>query len=412
MSATPSRLVLPKTVDPEKTRCFVVTVPDEPYHIAAFKGAIFRLAKAYTWQNDTAHTAKAVAAVWMKIFDTLQECATMFPVEVGGAGGDDEIMIRQNPDNPCELQSSADGTNWCTFADFSKCFNFGTQGGPGAPQPPTGGGEQQYCNALSASGLLLLPTLVNTGDVITLSASGAGWDGAEFDFGPLWRCPDGEQFIAGACVGFTTLDGGDPVPTSPHMCLLYLIGSTYYEATPTFTVPGGVINQQVQIQVNDISLTNNQGSYQICATVQNNGLGTFTHVFDFSPSPSGWIAHSDPSISAQWLNASGWIPLATGNLSSVNIERPSFSGRTFTGFTIKFRDSGGGASDSGLVVKDTFSGTNWHLFSPLVSSGSPQILTFVGNFTAAHLFIELEDVDTTDLVIEQVTVTGNGTDPF
>ena len=103
----PSRWVLPEVVDPLTTVCFQVPVPNDIHHIAAFKGAIFELAKAYSWQNDDAHTAKDVAAVWLNIFNNLEEC-TM------------QVQFRQIED--CFLQASFDGGDtWANIFDASAC---------------------------------------------------------------------------------------------------------------------------------------------------------------------------------------------------------------------------------------------------------------------------------------------------
>lgn len=104
-----ARWVLPTTVNPSTSKCIQVPVPNDPHHIAAFRGAMLALASAANWGNDTAHTAKDVAAVWRAIIDTMDWGCTMFDV-------------RQNEDLPCHLDKSIDGgTTWEQWADLQKC---------------------------------------------------------------------------------------------------------------------------------------------------------------------------------------------------------------------------------------------------------------------------------------------------
>lgn len=90
----PARWTLPTVVSPADSVCFRVPVPNDVFHIAAFKGALWSLAKAYSWSNDDAHTAKDVAAVWLAIYDSLEVC-------------NDVITFRQEDD--CLLEISIDG---------------------------------------------------------------------------------------------------------------------------------------------------------------------------------------------------------------------------------------------------------------------------------------------------------------
>jgi hypothetical protein len=65
---------LPDVVNPEDHICFQIQVPNDKKHIAAFRGALWTLASALYWQDDEAHTAKEVAAVWREIWDNLESC--------------------------------------------------------------------------------------------------------------------------------------------------------------------------------------------------------------------------------------------------------------------------------------------------------------------------------------------------
>lgn len=202
-----------------------------------------------------------------------------------GASGDEVQMIRQNPTNPCLLETSIDGVNWCVFADFSKCVS--TAGpGSGQPQPQPGGGCSTYNFLHRASDTTYLGVNVNTGDTLQLiSASGAGSDGTA-----SWYCPDGQIFLAGACVGGQSTVSTDPAPTKYHMSLLWLIDGVYYPATGIlFTVPSGVTNKSVYLVNNDSNLLDNSGQYSIGVQVCNNQAvgGVWCFEMDYHISPFG-----------------------------------------------------------------------------------------------------------------------------
>jgi hypothetical protein len=293
----PARWTLPDVVKPAKHICFQVPVPNDRHHVAAFLGAIYELAWQNSWQRDPAHTAKAVAAVWLDIFNNLKLCDDCATTGMAGADGD-ELMIRQNPANPCELQTSIDGVTWCTFADLSKCVPAPQQPGDGAPQPPGDGGQVCYHAEMQASGMYLVPTPVNTGDVLEIqNAMGAGNDGTVSP----WHCPNGDTFFAGGCVGGTGgLSGGDPAAAVNHMRLIVNIGGTYYDGMAgPITVPGGVSAVQPVIQVNDSAIGDNAGSYRFDVCVTNNGVVGWSHEFDFSTGAHGWfIANGNGSFGA------------------------------------------------------------------------------------------------------------------
>lgn len=162
-----------------------------------------------------------------------------------------------------------------------------SQPGEGSKQPSSGGGTAQYCQQLFANSKLLLPLIVSTGDVIDLiSASGAGNDGT----GLIWNCPNGDVFFAGFCqTSSSALVGTDPLPTAPHMSLIANVGGTYVALSSSpYTVPSGVSNATVTIQINDDDLTNNSGAYQICVNVTNNQLASWSVTLDFALSRHGF----------------------------------------------------------------------------------------------------------------------------
>lgn len=303
-----ARLPLPKVIDPPGVRCFKVNVPNDRLHIAAFLGTLWGLASAYAWENDDAHTAVLVAERWKRVYLELRECLGDQLNTSGGADGGDENMIRQNPDNPCELQTSIDGTHWCTFADLSLCLPAPSQPGDGTTQPASNGGQACYHAEMVASNRYLVPTIVSAGDTVDLTnANGAGNDGTVSP----WQCPDGSTFFAGACIGGTgASSGSDPLPSVDHMRLVFNIDGTFYDAMGgPVTVPGGVTNAQVYVQVNDSDIADNAGSYRFDVCVTNNAAATWAHVFDFALTNGAFTTPTPPfgGDFGTWTPGLGWV---------------------------------------------------------------------------------------------------------
>lgn len=72
---------LPTVINPEHTRCYVIHVPDDLYHIAAFKGQIWELTRWYNWAKDDDHLAIQVAEVWKGIYAAMnsEDCCDCPP---------------------------------------------------------------------------------------------------------------------------------------------------------------------------------------------------------------------------------------------------------------------------------------------------------------------------------------------
>jgi len=426
----PERWNLPDIVNPPDSICYVVPVPNDKFHVAAFMGAIYALTWSKNWGRDDTNKAAAVSRVWQAIFDNLQFCPAPLSPPNMGAGGEDENMIRQNPDNPCELQTSIDGTTWCTFADFSLCLPAPSQPGGGTEQPTPGGGEACYQGEILASQLWLLPTIVSTGDIIDLQTiTGAGNDGTVSP----WFCPDGTTFFAGGCIGGTGgLDGSDPLPTVNHMRILYLIDGTYYDAMAgPFTVPGGVANQQVDLLVNDSVLSDNAGSYQFKVCVTNNAATTWSHVFDFTLSNGGWAAGIvGGTAQGTWVPGVGWQQAFTANdggghsTRRLRILRTISPVRDLTEMTALYDFTPGTTIDTSAGQNfgsvngggsSAFADTTWG--SPNgtnVATGGAHVHS-AQNLAFFDFYVSEANTPTDaggTLTLKRITISGIGTDPF
>jgi hypothetical protein len=425
-AAETARYELPIIVDPDERWCFKVPVPKDVNHLAAFMGQMMALARAYSWGNDTAHTAKDVAAVWLDIFNNLKLCDDCAKTGSAGAEGD-ENLIRQNPDNSCELQTSIDGVNWCTFADISLCFPNNNQPGAPARQPEAGGGCASYQGYLFANAKFLVPTEVSTGDTVQITAAvGTTNDGSD----PSWHCPDGTQFFAGLCVdGTTGLNGADPVPTSPHMSIIILLNGTPFGLVPgPFTVPAGYTDARVEYQLNDSDLTDNSGVIQLQIEACNNAGATFHHEFDFTTNTLGWFARS--ALEAFWVAASGWESRISQPPGGPVYDTPcviqtTMPSRTLTKIELHYDYTQGSAYTTDIRQAIIRAGANLGSIASLVNDGFPpttgtgKVLTWTGS--AAYGALEINTFGSgqktstpTDgfVRIFKVVVEGQGGDPF
>jgi hypothetical protein len=311
-----SRWALPQTVHPDGYRTFTICVPDERFYIAAFEGLLIELTYSKNWQRDGSHTAAEVSRVWQQVLATAV-CEPECTVLVDEMGYDMSICEQLRFHNG-KLQGLCCG-EWVDITGQPP------QGADGPDQPGSGGtvpatGEcTTYGGKLNASGQWLLPAAVNTGDTLSFSGlQGAGSDGTLH-----WYCPDGQIFFANACVGSLSFDGGDPAPALHHMALIVKIGAVYYDVTAgLITVPSGIVNEQVTLQVNDGSLAGNSGDYKFSVEYCNNQAApTFTHVFELSTGLHGWTIRTP-------TGASGPSGLWTAGLGVVTTDYTAADGVT------------------------------------------------------------------------------------
>jgi hypothetical protein len=251
----PAKWVLPIVVNPPRI-CFQIEVPNDRFHLAAFRGAILNLAAAYKWQDDPDHTAKRVAAVWDDIYTKIRTCET---VNCGDQGISLEDVlsqqIRKNPDDPC-IQQMWCIDHWEDWYDPRSCI-------PGTIEQPTNGTplEAGQCRAwdvsLRGSERWLLPVQVNTGDTITITGASGGWNDGTL----LWFCTSGQLYVGSGCLADAAPESGDPLQTANHMRLIMSVDGTFVDAyNQIFAVPVGVSDGQVFFQANDDPLPGNSGT--------------------------------------------------------------------------------------------------------------------------------------------------------
>jgi hypothetical protein len=241
-----ARYTLPDVIDPVGRKCFAVYVPDNLYHVAAFRGQLEALAHARSWGNDPAHTALDVAKVWRDVVDSVESC---------------DMEFRQDD---CHLYFVRGGVETLIY-NGQECIDANIKAGRIGPGN-TGqvGPYPNECHTydvnLKISDDWICPNTVSSGDTILL----ADWKGAATDLGQFntfWTCPSGTAYALGECsdvLRAATIYGTDPLQTAPHLAVIGKIDSTYYDVwnslsgiTPaTFTVPAGYVNAQFRLQIN------------------------------------------------------------------------------------------------------------------------------------------------------------------
>lgn len=388
-------------------------------------GALWQLTEYATWDTTDPVVMEetiAQAGHLLYLFQRATRCTPDLTASAGAEGAED-IMIRQNPDNPCLLETSINGTDWCPFADLSKCLNFPVQPASGTEQPATGGGQVCYNAYMPANEKWLLPTRVSSGDVITCSDfHGAGTDGAG-----SWQCPSGGTYILGTCGDIVSLEGGDPKPTSPHMMILAYIDGVYYQAyNATITVPGGISNAEVTFQVNDSNIFDNSGSYTWKTCVTNNQTGTWSHEFDFEVSSGGWSGVAFNSNDAPtYIPGVGWDSPDETNAAGVTrmltIKRSGVPSRTYTSFTAKYEvssASGTGTTEGVIAFPDENGASGVYFQSQTDGNGTYNSgAGFSRTDTAMAIRVQVDSTNGSTvahahIVLKKLTLAGLGTDPF
>src|SRR5579884_2087348 len=146
--------VKPPGVDPDTTP--LIYVGFNFSYLAYIIGSLKQLLLQTTWDVSDSSSLNLAQQRAFTLINLFANYVNTAPV-LGSAGADTEDipMIRQDPANPCLLQTSIDGVNWCTFADISKCVPSIAQPGSGSGATPPAGQSQQTCSSLNANSTLL-----------------------------------------------------------------------------------------------------------------------------------------------------------------------------------------------------------------------------------------------------------------
>lgn len=398
-------------------------------------GCLIQSTLATTWQGsqDDVNLALQEANDLILIFQkALPGCQTKNPAFSGAVP---KLMFRQDPDNPCLLQSSADGVNWCTWADISKC-QVNAQPGNKSPQPASGQ-CQNFHGTIHMTDAWLLPVPVNTGDQITVRNLYGSWSPTAFT--TIWDCPDGNLFFAGNCIdGTSSIDSGAPDPTAPLNGTVLFDGTNYYDVSAAagvdvpvvVTIAPGVTNAQLIVRANFHGGVDPAGEAQFDIQICNNVPATWTHTFDFTMNNGGFVPQTGTGdiASGVWTPGTGW--------SSSDVTQPgpstfrriwlrkTFASANIDTWSVNFNLTKGTygvpGSDFGLLLGEpTIADTA--IISQVASamvSGNGQVAPSMTAETAVTQFeIYLASSDAASgfdgaCQINSITLTGHGPNPF
>lgn len=380
-------------------------------------GCLFQLTLSTTWlvnSQDELNTVLGRANNLILIFqNALEGCQTQNPGFAGAVGSED-FMLRQNPDNPCELQTSVDGITWCTWADISKCIS-NKQPAQGATQPPAGGGCTTFHGEVSIGDMWMLPNNVSTGDVVTVSHANGLWCSPLDLFIP--RCPDGNLWFEIACVeGSGHTEPGDPAPTINHDSLIAYDGTHYYDCgaasdnTPVVITIGAGISQKNLFFMCNTPDTSGTGNVVFDVEYCNNAVPSWTHTLDFTVSPQGFSVFVGPSAGV-WVAGVGWQTTIVSGHSDVEIKRPLAS-TNFTDVLMKWTYGGsgsGGSSAAGFWYSPDETGTLYDT-TDITAGHFENFANVTGN--GLTLALNTNAGDTTVQTLTSLLVSGTGPDPF
>ena len=393
-------------------------------------GSLFQLLQTTVW--DAPQGSPEFVLAQNRAANLLYLFSIAEPVEAaphGAGGGDETPMIRQNPTNPCLLESSLDGTDWCVFADLSKCIAPSGQPGTGNPQPQPGGGQACYHAVLNANSIWNVPTLVNTGDTIQINnPQGASTNSHNAN----WYLTNGGQFFGGVDVGFPQTNGANPVPGADIGTLVVEINGTFYSLSGgTFTVPAGVSNASALIQVNDnaISGLSGQLSFDVCVT--NNQAAMWSLSQNLALVSGGWTASLDGFDGGEsvWTPGSGWQQvtchpnlLNTARYDIVYVELTFAHTTTVKHVDIRYDSTIGDLSDGGGDAIQLFYGGAWHTANSQASAnGTDRTLAWDGTQTGvSKIRVLLYGADLTGsscptpgtATFKSINANGTGVAPF
>lgn len=398
----PARYQLPLVVNPASHKCFVIQVPNDIYHLAAFRGQLEALASAYAWGNDEAHTALSVASVWRNVIDNMESC---MPAP----------QFRQNTN--CTLQVSFDGGfTWDTVFNAYNCalgaiadeIANGTLQAAGVSQSPAGGvipvNEcHSYHVVLFGNQRWHSPIPLSDGYSITVSNVKGGWSDG-YALGAVWQCPDGEYYSLGYCTGsFIGGYAGDPIPSLYHMRLIGHVG-VYFDAYNTsYVVPNGTGNADLVFQANDSDLSDNLGSIEFDVAICN--YSSWCYEFDFRVGTQGFANYTS---TATWVNGQGWQN--TGGDSAIYISR-LFASAYITYIEYEIDISGSSSPPWRGFNAGAFDGSTTIVNAVNTSYGNGNHVNSAsggGNATIIKTAMQTDGV----LYLRRIRIHGSGVNPF
>lgn len=422
----PAKWPLPSVVDPATRRCIQVQVPDDPAHIAAFRGAMLALQSAYNWADDPAHTARLVAQVWRDIIDGLT---------TWGCNALPQTILQADPSG-CGIQWSLDdGVTWETI-DLSSCITAlaensfdslfgpaftnaleqaiadGTVQAPGGERSPVPAPAPGECSSvhvvLQARENWLCSIPVGPGSHITVENASGGWN----DGTVQWYCSDGNSYGWGSCTPDTAhYELTDPYASAHHMIpvgRLLTSGLWFDPNGGGYDVPLTEPEQLFVLQANDQSLSDNYGEIQFDVQVCTGG---WTYTVDFRGGMDGWIMGQNTYRDSQGVHSAIWNGYVWLNLYKALVQPGRFRRVNITGTWAP----GNYGGDDALRVM--YSGASLYLTRRDGNIASPFDLTWeVDQVIPDNITVQgvpsWNGGTTGQCTIETVTFAGNYPNPF
>jgi hypothetical protein len=216
------------------------------------------------------------------------------------------------------------------------------------------------------------------------------------------------------------------------MALIYKIGANYYPAMAgAFTVPGGVAQAQITVQVNDSAFNNDYGTLQFKVCVTNNQAAQWNHDLYFNTSPYHFVPYqpAGQSANAQYSPANGWIQVYYGiteptdatRYTRCTIETSWATATTLTKVTMFWDETmGTGSSNGDDNSQYADSGGGFHALSSVApATAAGRSLDWTGSVTAYGLVLGVCAFDKGPggagdgtARIYRLHVEGSGYDPF
>lgn len=392
----------------------MVHIPDDPKYIAAFKGALYALAKPYAWGDDDAHTALDVGNRMSDAFASIQEIDC------------ENTMLLRACTLDCGIEYSTDGGDTWTCISLANCITdlvdsgisqaiedglLQKQGGqPGPATAPAPGECKTYHVKLRANERWKIPSPMNAGDTLAITNISGGWTDGAFQ----WYCYDGTAYVLGACTGNVPYLSADPLHSGNHMMLIGGYNTTtpvYFAVLGGYAIPAGVVNQEAWLQANDSPLSDNSGEIEFDVTVCTSVVWCYT--MDFAAANGGFqVVAGEAGV---WNAGSGWA----GAYQSANSNPECAIYRTVNPCIINrivmeydMSNTGGNAS---ILANTKRSGTQtYYYLKSTPSSGTHQTFTFNAGNAATdwiRLVVNNGNYGGTNL-IRRVTFYGVGANPF
>lgn len=426
------KLPIPHDLNPKRNKCVTLIIPADIEWQSMFWGNLYNLTSATIFADDATHSAKVVANVWWEIYQAARaaECCPDGPQLIDIAEMEYEMSIcEQLRYENGKLQGLCCG-EWTDIAGQEGIVTGGPgQPGGGAPQP--GPGDCQVYHAqFEADSTWLLPAVVNAGDILNFSnADGSGGDGA---FLSGYYCPDGGTFFAGGCLPIYGTNGADPAPALRHMALVAKIGALYYNAySGSITVPVGIANAPVVIQVNDSVMSDNSGSYSLDIELCNNQAADWSHVLNMALDQNGFVLTSQGSgaqpINGKWTAGIGFearlVLDPTNAYTFLSIQYAFASPTTLKSISALYSETlgtnGGGGTLGNQIGYLDVGLVKHNLATSAAATVSGQTLPWTGAQLAYGMTAQFwvgDENGVTDpggsVTLPQITVSGSGFDPW